>query len=71
MECVELTYRKPRKIPIGHTSNPQFEKLANDPTMEALRDRTVKIDIPRLKKWSYQDVKVLHVPKVNRVYPEL
>jgi len=31
---------------IGHTSNPQFEKLKNDPIMEALRDRTVKVEIP-------------------------
>jgi len=51
---------------IGHTNNPEYEKLKNDPTMEALRDRTVKIDIPYLLSWSeelailkhqYKDVK--------------
>ena len=36
---------------IGHTNNPEYEKLKNDQTMEALRDRTVKIDIPYLLKW--------------------
>lgn len=33
---------------VGHTSNPEFEKLKMDPVMEALRDRTVRIDIPYL-----------------------
>jgi serine protein kinase len=45
---------KPKKAPqvtideviIGHTNNPEYEKLINDPTMEAFRDRTVKIDVP-------------------------
>ncbi|MBI3633578.1 MAG: serine protein kinase, partial [Candidatus Vogelbacteria bacterium] len=31
---------------IGSTNNPEFEKLVNDDTMEAFRDRTTKIDIP-------------------------
>jgi len=37
---------------IGHTNNPEFLKLKNNLMMEALRDRTVKIDIPYLLKWS-------------------
>ena len=32
----------------GHTNSPEFEKLKNNPFMEALRDRTVKIDVPYL-----------------------
>lgn len=36
---------------IGHTNNPEYEKLKNDQTMEALRDRTVKIDVPYLLRW--------------------
>jgi serine protein kinase len=43
---------------IGHTNNPEYEKLKNDQTMEALRDRTVKIDVPYLLKWS-DELKIL------------
>ena len=43
---------------IGHTNNPEFEKLKNDTTMEALRDRTVKIDVPYLLEMS-EEIKVL------------
>jgi serine protein kinase len=47
---------KPKKFPqvyideviIGHTNNPEYEKLTNDRTMEALRDRTIKVDVPYL-----------------------
>lgn len=31
---------------VGHTSNPEYEKLKQDPMMEALRDRTVKVELP-------------------------
>lgn len=37
---------------VGHTNNPEYEKLKSDQTMEALRDRTVKIDVPYLLRWS-------------------
>lgn len=43
---------------IGHTNNPEYEKLKNDQTMEALRDRTVKIDVPYLLSWS-DEIKIL------------
>lgn len=57
---------KPKKFPqvsvdtvlIGHTNNPEYEKLKNDQTMEALRDRTVKIDVPYLLRWS-EELKIL------------
>jgi serine protein kinase len=57
---------KPKKMPqisvdtvlIGHTNNPEYEKLKEDQTMEALRDRTVKIDVPYLLRWS-DELKVL------------
>lgn len=57
---------KPKKFPqisvdtvlIGHTNNPEYQKLTQDQTMEALRDRTVKIDIPYLLEWS-KELKVL------------
>ena len=43
---------------VGHTNQPEFEKLKNNPFMEALRDRTVKIDVPYLLKWN-DELKVL------------
>lgn len=57
---------KPKKFPqvavdtvlVGHTNNPEYERLKNDQTMEALRDRTVKIDVPYLLRWS-DEVKIL------------
>jgi len=57
---------KPKKFPqvsidtvlISHTNNPEYERLKNDQTMEALRDRTVKIDVPYLLRWS-EELKIL------------
>jgi serine protein kinase len=57
---------KPKKFPqisidtvlISHTNNPEYEKLKNDQTMEALRDRTIKIDVPYLLRWS-EEIKIL------------
>jgi serine protein kinase len=37
---------------IGHTNNPEYEKLRGNQSMEALRDRTVRIDVPYLLEWS-------------------
>lgn len=37
---------------IAHTNNPEFEKLKSNQFMEALRDRTVKVDVPYLLRWS-------------------
>ena len=63
--CQERQF-KPKKFPqidvdlvlIGHTNSPEFEKLKGDPTMEALRDRTVRVDIPYLLEWK-QELRVL------------
>ena len=43
---------------IGHTNLPEYEKLKANMSMEALRDRTVKIDVPYLLRWS-DEIKVL------------
>jgi len=51
---------KPKKFPqmdideviIGHTNEPEYRKLQNNEFMEALRDRTVKIDVPYCTKLS-------------------
>lgn len=37
---------------VGHTNLADFDKLRNNPFMEALRDRTVKIDVPYLTEWA-------------------
>ena len=49
---------------LGHTNQPEFEKLKNNPFMEALRDRTVKIDVPYLLKWD-DEIKVLEQDYAN------
>ncbi len=51
---------KPKKFPqtdideviVAHTNEPEYRKLQNNEFMEALRDRTVKIDIPYITKLS-------------------
>ncbi|MFQ5719065.1 MAG: PrkA family serine protein kinase [Acidobacteriota bacterium] len=51
---------KPKKFPqtdideviLGHTNEPEYRKLQSNEFMEALRDRTVKIDIPYITKLS-------------------
>lgn len=58
---------KPKKfaqIPIdevilSHTNTPEFVKMQNNQFMEALRDRTYKIDIPYLLEWS-KEINVLN-----------
>src|SRR6201995_5576796 len=56
---------KPKKFPhtdideviLGHTNEPEFKKLQSNEFMEALRDRTVKIDVPYVTKLS-EEVKI-------------
>jgi len=56
---------KPKKFPqtdideviIGHTNEPEYRKLQNNEFMEALRDRTVKIDVPYITKLQ-EEVKI-------------
>jgi len=45
------------EVIVAHTNNPEFEKLKNNQFMEALRDRTVKVDVPYLLRWS-DEIKV-------------
>ena len=37
-------------IILGHTNEPEYKKLQNNEFMEALRDRTVKIDVPYITR---------------------
>jgi len=38
------------EVIIGHTNEPEYRKLQNNEFMEALRDRTIKIDIPYITR---------------------
>ena len=40
------------EIILGHTNEPEYKKLQNNEFMEALRDRTIKVDIPYITKVS-------------------
>jgi serine protein kinase len=40
------------EVIIGHTNEPEYRKLQSNEFMEALRDRTIKIDIPYITKWT-------------------
>jgi serine protein kinase len=45
------------EVIIGHTNEPEYKKLQSNEFMEALRDRTVKIDVPYITKLS-EEVKI-------------
>ena len=38
------------EVIIGHTNEPEYKRLQNNEFMEALRDRTVKIDVPYITR---------------------
>lgn len=42
------------EVIIGHTNEPEYKRLQNNEFMEALRDRTVKIDIPYITRLDYE-----------------
>jgi serine protein kinase len=39
------------EVILGHTNEPEYKKLQSNEFMEALRDRTIKIDVPYITKW--------------------
>jgi len=45
------------EVIIGHTNEPEYRKLQKNEYMEALRDRTVKIDIPYITKLN-EEIKI-------------
>ncbi|MEZ6117097.1 MAG: serine protein kinase [Pirellulaceae bacterium] len=45
------------EVILGHTNEPEYRRLQNNEFMEALRDRTVKIDVPYVTKLS-DEVKI-------------
>jgi serine protein kinase len=46
------------EVLISHTNQPEYDKMLNDRTMEALRDRTLVVNVPYLLEWS-KELKVL------------
>jgi serine protein kinase len=42
------------EVILGHTNEPEFRKLQSNEYMEALRDRTIKIDVPYITKPSQE-----------------
>jgi serine protein kinase len=42
------------EVIIGHTNEPEYKRLQNNEFMEALRDRTIKIDIPYISRASME-----------------
>ncbi len=45
------------EVIIGHTNEPEYRKLQHNEFMEALRDRTVKIDVPYITKLT-EEIKI-------------
>ncbi len=42
------------EVILGHTNEPEYRKLQSNEFMEALRDRTIKIDVPYITRWSQE-----------------
>ncbi len=42
------------EVILGHTNEPEFRRLENNEYMEALRDRTIKIDVPYITRTSQE-----------------
>ena len=67
---------KPKKFPqtdideviLGHTNEPEYRRLQSNEFMEALRDRTVKIDIPYVTKLS-DEIKIYEKDYNDRNVP--
>ncbi len=54
------------EVIIGHTNEAEYKKLLNNEFMEALRDRTVKIDIPYITKLE-QETRIYEKDYDNRL----
>jgi serine protein kinase len=56
------------EVILGHTNEPEYRRLQNNEYMEALRDRTIKIDVPYITKPSQEAriyIKDFNATKVN------
>lgn len=59
------------EVIIGHTNNAEFDKLKNNKFMEALRDRTIKIDVPYLLKIDNEQQIYDHFYNKNTVHKHI
>ncbi len=55
---------------IGHTNEPEYRKLQNNEYMEALRDRTIKVDVPYITRLS-QEIKIYEKDFNSRTVPNI
>ena len=53
------------EVIIGHTNEPEYRRLQNNEFMEALRDRTVKIDVPYVTRLA-DEIKIYEKDYNNR-----
>ncbi|MBP9707074.1 MAG: hypothetical protein KBD78_05475, partial [Oligoflexales bacterium] len=58
------------EVIIGHTNEPEFRKLQSNEFMEALRDRTVKIDVPYITRLD-QEIKIYEKDFNSRTVPHI
>lgn len=58
------------EVIVGHTNEPEYRKLQNNEFMEALRDRTVKIDIPYITKLK-EEVKIYRKDFNTETVPQI
>ena len=54
------------EVIIGHTNEPEYRKLMNNEFMEALRDRTIKVDVPYITKLD-QEIKIYEKDYNNKI----
>lgn len=58
------------EVILGHTNEPEFRKLQSNEFMEALRDRTVKIDVPYITRLD-QEVRIYQKDFNNERIPHV
>jgi len=58
------------EVILGHTNEPEFRKLQSNEFMEALRDRTVKIDVPYITRLD-QEVKIYQKDYNSETLPHM
>ena len=58
------------EVIIGHTNEPEFKKLQSNEFMEALRDRTIKIDVPYITKLK-EEIKIYEKDFNSQTVPHI
>ncbi len=58
------------EVILGHTNEPEFRKLQSNEFMEALRDRTVKIDVPYITRLD-QEVRIYQKDYNSETLPHM